>query len=154
MLRSLSKPWRPQVIALRASKNLENLSLEELVGILKKGKSLILTVQKPKKTSLSKALKVYSDGKVKARSFTKKKKKDKSPIICYECKKPRHFKSECTDLEKNKDKKKKLFVKKKGKKEDDDEEEEQANLCLMVEAIFEVSEAKQEEVDYNDLNSL
>lgn len=84
-------------------------------------------------------IKVYSDGKVKARSFTKKKKKDKSPIICYECKKPRHFKSECTDLEKNKDKKKKLFVKKKGKKglmsmqedlddtssgEDDDEEEE------------------------------
>ena len=35
--------------------------------------------------------------------------KEKSLIICYECKKPGHFKSECPDLEKPKDKKKKFF---------------------------------------------
>jgi len=40
------------------------------------------------------------------RSFHKKK---KSSIIYYECKKPRHFKSKCHDLEKPKDKKKKFF---------------------------------------------
>uniref|UniRef100_A0A151UIK3 UBN2 domain-containing protein n=2 Tax=Cajanus cajan TaxID=3821 RepID=A0A151UIK3_CAJCA len=35
LLRSLSRKWRPQVTALRASKDLEKLSLEELVGLLK-----------------------------------------------------------------------------------------------------------------------
>nr|KYP75569.1 hypothetical protein KK1_019760 [Cajanus cajan] len=35
LLHSLPRKWRPQVIALRASKNLEKLSLEELIGLLK-----------------------------------------------------------------------------------------------------------------------
>jgi len=35
--------------------------------------------------------------------------REKSPIIFYECKKPRHFKLECPDLEKPKDMKKKFF---------------------------------------------
>uniref|UniRef100_A0A151UIH4 Retrovirus-related Pol polyprotein from transposon TNT 1-94 n=1 Tax=Cajanus cajan TaxID=3821 RepID=A0A151UIH4_CAJCA len=35
LLHSLPKKWRPQVTALRASKDLEKLSLEELVGLLK-----------------------------------------------------------------------------------------------------------------------
>ncbi|XP_020208876.1 uncharacterized protein LOC109793815 [Cajanus cajan] len=35
LLRSLPRKWRPQVTALRASKNLEKLSLEELIGLLK-----------------------------------------------------------------------------------------------------------------------
>nr|KYP32546.1 hypothetical protein KK1_046742 [Cajanus cajan]KYP32549.1 hypothetical protein KK1_046745 [Cajanus cajan]KYP32551.1 hypothetical protein KK1_046747 [Cajanus cajan] len=71
MLRSLPRKWRPQVIALRASKNLEKLSLEELIGLLKvhelelqqddtrrKQKSIALNVKKTKYTpSSSKALK-------------------------------------------------------------------------------------------------
>nr|KYP37610.1 hypothetical protein KK1_041181 [Cajanus cajan] len=70
-LRSLPKKWRPQVTALRASKNLEKLSLEEFIGLLKvrelelqqddagrKQKSIALNVQKTKSTpSSSKALK-------------------------------------------------------------------------------------------------
>ena len=43
-----------------------------------------------------------------------KKDKDKSSIVCYECKMPRHLKSECPELEKSQDKKK--FVKTKEKK--------------------------------------
>ncbi|XP_020209039.1 uncharacterized protein LOC109793975 [Cajanus cajan] len=35
LLHSLPKKWRPQVTTLRASKNLEKLSLEELIGLLK-----------------------------------------------------------------------------------------------------------------------
>ncbi|XP_020237332.1 uncharacterized protein LOC109817258 [Cajanus cajan] len=35
LLRNLPRKWRPQVTALRASKNLEKLSLEELIGLLK-----------------------------------------------------------------------------------------------------------------------
>nr|KYP57965.1 hypothetical protein KK1_004253 [Cajanus cajan] len=59
LLCSLPRKWSPQVIALRASKNLEKLSLEELIGLLKvhelelqhddaerKQKSIALNVQK------------------------------------------------------------------------------------------------------------
>jgi len=35
ILRSLSRKWRPQVIALRALKNPDSMSLEEMVGTLK-----------------------------------------------------------------------------------------------------------------------
>lgn len=69
ILRSLPRQWRPQETALRASKNLDNLSIEELIGILKvqkielqqdnegnKGKSLALIVHKTKKPSSSKSL--------------------------------------------------------------------------------------------------
>nr|KYP57053.1 hypothetical protein KK1_003307 [Cajanus cajan] len=35
LLRSLPRKWRPQVTTLRASKNLEKLSLEELIGLIK-----------------------------------------------------------------------------------------------------------------------
>uniref|UniRef100_A0A151UHV3 Retrovirus-related Pol polyprotein from transposon TNT 1-94 n=1 Tax=Cajanus cajan TaxID=3821 RepID=A0A151UHV3_CAJCA len=35
LLRSLPRKWRQQVTAMRASKNLEKLSLEELIGLLK-----------------------------------------------------------------------------------------------------------------------
>uniref|UniRef100_A0A151UF84 Retrovirus-related Pol polyprotein from transposon TNT 1-94 n=1 Tax=Cajanus cajan TaxID=3821 RepID=A0A151UF84_CAJCA len=66
LLRSLPRKWRPQVTALRASKNLKNLSLEEIIGLLKvhelelqqddagrKLKSIALSVQKTKSTPLS-----------------------------------------------------------------------------------------------------
>nr|KYP37787.1 hypothetical protein KK1_040996 [Cajanus cajan] len=70
-LRSLHTKWRPQGTALKASKNLEKLSLEELIGLLKvhelelqqddarrKQKSITLNIQKTKSTPLSlKALK-------------------------------------------------------------------------------------------------
>lgn len=65
----MPRQWRPQETALRASKNLDNLSIEELIGILKvqkielqqdnegnKGKSLALIVHKTKKPSSSKSL--------------------------------------------------------------------------------------------------
>nr|KYP31693.1 hypothetical protein KK1_047847 [Cajanus cajan]KYP40208.1 hypothetical protein KK1_038464 [Cajanus cajan] len=59
LLCSLLRKWRPQVTALRASKNLENLSLKELIRLLKvhelelqqddagrKQKSIALSVKK------------------------------------------------------------------------------------------------------------
>ena len=66
---STSRKWRPEVIALRAIKNLDSMSLEELVGIhkthekelahdegTKKRKSLVLMIQRPKHNSTSKEL--------------------------------------------------------------------------------------------------
>jgi len=42
----------------------------------------------------------------KWKNSSRRMSKDKSSIICYKCKKPRHFKSECPELEKGQDKKK------------------------------------------------
>lgn len=72
--------------------------------------------------------------------FLKEKDKDHSPMICYECKKPKPFMFECPELEKTKEKKNKPFFMKKKKglmstwedmatmssKEEGDEE---ANVC-------------------------
>ncbi|KAH1069198.1 hypothetical protein GYH30_006691 [Glycine max] len=97
--------------------------------------------------------------------FKERKDKENSSIICYECKKPGHFKSECPNLEKSKDKKK--YYKSKEKKglmstwEDlddtlsDEEGEEEANLCLMANTTFRESKSDQkDEVDFNDPKSL
>jgi len=67
ILRSLSRKWRLQVTTLRTIKNLNSMTLEDLVGILKvyekklaqdegtkKGKSLALTVQRPNHNYVSK----------------------------------------------------------------------------------------------------
>ena len=68
--------------------------------------------------------------------YSKEKDKDQ-PLICYECKKLRHFKSECPQLKKDpkKYKKKAMMATWSGSDESSSEEEdsnEQANLCLMA----------------------
>ena len=65
------------------------------------------------------------------------KKKDKQSLICYECKKPGHFRSECPQLKKGpkKYKKKAMMATWSRSDESSSEEEnsnEQANLCLMA----------------------
>ncbi|RDY07093.1 hypothetical protein CR513_08829, partial [Mucuna pruriens] len=79
--------------------------------------------------------------------------KDKSQVVCYECKKLGNLKSECPSLEKEKEKKKSFFKKKKGLMatwEDLDlsffeEEDKEANICLMTDTT-----SKDEEKE-NDL---
>ncbi|KAK8568978.1 hypothetical protein V6N12_007511 [Hibiscus sabdariffa] len=66
----------------------------------------------------------------------KHKEEDKDQLICYECKRPGHIRTECPQL------KKKIFVKKKKVKaqiatwsdeeSSDEKEQEVANLCLMA----------------------
>nr|KYP76418.1 hypothetical protein KK1_020660 [Cajanus cajan] len=68
--------------------------------------------------------------------------RDKAQPLCYECKKPRHYKTECPELEKEKEKEKKKSTLHKMKKammatwEDLDttssKDDEQANICLMA----------------------
>ncbi|RDY00816.1 hypothetical protein CR513_15946, partial [Mucuna pruriens] len=70
ILQSLPRQWRPQVTALKVSKDLKKLPMEELLGTLKvhqielnkdegqrKGKSIALNTQKVSKGSSSKAFK-------------------------------------------------------------------------------------------------
>lgn len=93
-----------------------------------------------------------------------KKDKDKNSIICYECKKPGHFKFECPKLEKGQGKKKHYKTKEKEglmitwEDLDDtssDEDDEEANICLMADTTLEESKSDQEdEVNFNDPESL
>ncbi|KAL5131240.1 hypothetical protein HKD37_12G034160 [Glycine soja] len=169
------------------------MTLKELLGILKvyeqelaqdegtkKGQSLALTIQRPKRNSASKKLSSKalaindalekefddddSDSEDDELSLTTRKirkmwknknsskfsglskrsfhKKEKSPIICYKCKKSEHFKSECLDHEKPKDKKNKFFKSKKKSlmstwedlddSSSDEDSEKETNLCLMA----------------------
>ena len=86
--------------------------------------------------------------------------KDKSPIICYECKKPRHIKAECPSLNKEKEKNRFFLKKKRGlmatwedldlsSTDYEEEAEEEANLCLMASTF---SEEEKDEVTNSDLN--
>ncbi|KAL3019239.1 hypothetical protein AAZX31_05G071900 [Glycine max] len=191
-----SKVKHNKLSLLTSIKNLDSMTLEELVGILKvheqelaqdegikKGKLLALIAQRPKcnfvsKESSSVALVVDDTSKEESndddsdeedeelslitrkikkmwknknssrfKSSSKRSvhKKEKSPDICYECKKLGYFKSECSDLEKLEDKKKKFFKSKKKSLmstwEDlddsscNEDNEEEANLCLMADVF-------------------
>ncbi|RDX91274.1 hypothetical protein CR513_26768, partial [Mucuna pruriens] len=114
--------------------------MEELLGTLKvheielneyegqrKGKSITLKAQKAQKGSSSKAFKVEESNEEaskeegsnkeehsfisrKIHSMYTKEVKDKSQVMCYEDKKPRHFKSKHPSLKKEKEKEKKNFL--------------------------------------------
>ncbi|KAL5165727.1 hypothetical protein HKD37_18G050806 [Glycine soja] len=122
-----SSKWRPQVTTLRALKTLDTMSHEEPVGTLK-GKSLALSAQKAKKApsseesssrplskSVSKALSMENSSEEEfdeddelAFISTKIRKmcKNKSGSRLKKSSKKNlgHFKSECLELEKSKDK--------------------------------------------------
>ncbi|RDX90705.1 hypothetical protein CR513_27408, partial [Mucuna pruriens] len=96
-------------------------------------------------------------------SYTKEV-KGKSQVLCYECKKPRHFKSKCLSLEKEKEKNKKNTFFKKKKclmeiKEDialssSKKDDEEANICLMVDIASEGEEDDQETKELSKANTL
>ncbi|RDY06939.1 hypothetical protein CR513_09012, partial [Mucuna pruriens] len=134
ILRSLSRRWRPQVIALRASKGLKKLPMEELLVTLKAPKGSTSKAFKAKEScgntsdedcydedQLFISRKIQSMWKHKRRlkwknNFRKhtKEMKDKMQVVCYKCKKPGYFKFKFPNLEKEEEKeKKKLFIKKK-----------------------------------------
>nr|KYP54685.1 hypothetical protein KK1_000880 [Cajanus cajan]KYP54689.1 hypothetical protein KK1_000884 [Cajanus cajan]KYP54693.1 hypothetical protein KK1_000889 [Cajanus cajan] len=108
LLRSLPRKWRPRVTALRASKNLEKLSLEELIGLLKVHE---LELQQDGARRKQKSIALRSHW----RKFNKTP-RDKVQPICFECKKPGHYKTECPELEKEKEKEKKKMTFHKKKK--------------------------------------
>ena len=88
------------------------------------------------------------------------KTKDKSPIICYESKKPGHIKDECPSLNKEKEKKRFFPKKKRGlmatwedldlsSADDEEEAEEEANICFMASTY---SDEEEDEVTSSDFN--
>ncbi|KAH9792871.1 hypothetical protein KPL71_004323 [Citrus sinensis] len=160
IIRSIPKEWRPKRTAIEEAKNLNTLSLDDLIG------SLIsyeedLAVEKgdeeKKKTIATKASKYESDEESeqddeelamlarrfrnffkkteerrKFRSFKNQREK-KEVITCYECKKPDHIRSECPLI--NKLKKKAMVATWDDSKEDSSDEkglQEVSNLALMA----------------------
>uniref|UniRef100_A0A0R0G441 Uncharacterized protein n=1 Tax=Glycine max TaxID=3847 RepID=A0A0R0G441_SOYBN len=134
ILRSLSRKWRPLVTTLRAIKNLDSMTLEELVKILKvhkqdlaqdngikKGKSLSKTKMQPCiqgviVQSLCQKSERYGETRTPPGSTNHPKDpstRKRKVQIYYKYKKLGHFMSKCPNLAKPKDKKKKFFKSKK-----------------------------------------
>ena len=160
IIRSLPMEWKPKRTAIEEDKDLNTLPTDDLIGsfiyceedlVAEKGNE-----EKKKKKITLKASKHESDEESElddedmamiARRFRKifkktserkrfrnykNQKEKKEPITCYECKKPRHIRSECPLL--NKLKKKAMVATWDDSDEetcDDEEQQEMSNLALM-----------------------
>ncbi|KAH9697863.1 hypothetical protein KPL71_023789 [Citrus sinensis] len=160
IIRSLPKEWRPKQTAIEEAKNLNILPIDDLIGSLISYEEDFAAErgnEEKKKNIALKATKYESDGESEPdddelvmlarrfRKFFKKtgdrrkfrnlknQKEKKEVIICYECKKPGHIKSECPLL--NKLKKKAMVATWDDSDEDSSDEEESqevSNLALMA----------------------
>ena len=163
LLNALSSEWKIKVIAIEKAKNLTTTPLDEIVGSLlthemnearrkegtiKKDKSIALQAQESSSDDeedialLSRKIPQILRGRRKFGNTSK---------VCYECRKPGHFKDECPTLKKEEnekmvkkptckgDKKKKAFKatwsdssEGENNREEGDEVSEEVNLCLMA----------------------
>ena len=163
LLNALSSEWKIKVIAIEEAKNLTTTPLDEIVGSLlthemnearrsegtmKKEKSIALQAQE---SSSDDDEDVALLSKKIARMLRGRRKFGNTSKVCYECRKPGHFKDECPNLKKKEenekmkkkpmwrgDKKKKAFKatwSDSSEGEDNEEGEEareEVNLCLMA----------------------
>ncbi|GAV85129.1 LOW QUALITY PROTEIN: zf-CCHC domain-containing protein/UBN2 domain-containing protein, partial [Cephalotus follicularis] len=162
ILRCLPRTWMPKVTAIEEAKNLNVLALEDLLGSLMTHE---LSMQKKdddeeneKKKKKIVALKSSQtedseDDDDEELAFITRSKLEE--IICFECNKLGHYKSNCPRL------KKKYLYKKKKKamiatwdnsdesSSDEDSNEEVAQIALM--ALEEQEEEESDEVTYDEL---
>ena len=117
LLNALSSEWKIKVIAIEEAKNLTTTPLDEIVGSLlthemnevrrnegkmKKDKSIALQAQESSShhdediTLLSRKI---------ARMLKGRRKFGNTSKVCYECRKPGHFKDECPTLKKEENEK-------------------------------------------------
>ena len=164
LLNALSSEWKIKVIAIEEAKNLTTTPLDEIVGSLlthemnevrrnegtiNKDNSIALQAQE---SSSDDDEDVALLSRKIARMLRGRRKFGSTSKVCYECRKPGHFKDECPNLKKKEenkkmkkkptwrgDKKKKAFKatwSDSSEGEDNEEEggeaSEEVNLCLMA----------------------
>ncbi|GAV62883.1 zf-CCHC domain-containing protein/UBN2 domain-containing protein, partial [Cephalotus follicularis] len=153
ILRCLPISWMPKVTAIEEAKNLNVLALEDLLGSLMTHE---LSMQNKDDDEEKEKKKKKTFGGRPNKKFHQKGEASKlEEIICFECNKPGHYKSDCPRL------KKKDLVKKKKKamiatwddsdesSSDEDSNEEVAQIALM--ALEEEEEEESDEVTYDEL---
>ncbi|GAV80951.1 LOW QUALITY PROTEIN: zf-CCHC domain-containing protein/UBN2 domain-containing protein, partial [Cephalotus follicularis] len=153
ILRCLPKSWKPKVTAIEKGKNLTILSLEDLLGLMTHELSMQKKDDEEEKEKKKKIVALKSS-LIKDSEDNDESEDKLEEIICFECNKPGHYKSDCPRL-----KKKDLLKKKKkamiatwddsDKSSSDEENEEVAQLALM--ALEEEEEEENDEVSYDEL---
>ncbi|GJV49203.1 zf-CCHC domain-containing protein [Tanacetum coccineum] len=146
-LRALHPKWRAKVTAIKESKNLTTLSLDELIGNFKVYEEVI-----------KKDYETVKRKKEQSRSIALKARKESSERKCFKCGDPNHLVGECPKLSRYQNQK--AFVGGSWSDSDEDEEEKTNDeKCLMAKASNEVlSETEyfsddQSSLDKNDLDS-
>ena len=194
ILNILSKEWEAKVTAIEEAKGESMQSVASLFGSLseyesklkfkreleevgeKKKKSLALTTTKVERQEedddefddeemglIIRRFKKFYKGQG-FRNSQRGGRKETKEIICYECGKPGHIKSECPEtLQKNKEKRKsKSFNRKKAfvsaiwgdsSSDEESDDEEVANICLVAQEEIEEEEVSDSEPTYDELQS-
>ncbi|GAV61536.1 zf-CCHC domain-containing protein/UBN2 domain-containing protein [Cephalotus follicularis] len=183
ILRYLPKSWTPKVTTIEEAKDLSTLPLEQLLGSLmahettmknhecvetKKKKTIALRASKEESesdedsdmdliiTQFKKFLKSQKGKKAFKKYPQKEESSKKDELICYECKKPGHFKSDCPSIKKKEQFKKSNEHSKKKKamidtwddsnelSSDEESDGEVANIAFMA-----IEEEEEDEVQFS-----
>ncbi|GAV81330.1 zf-CCHC domain-containing protein/UBN2 domain-containing protein, partial [Cephalotus follicularis] len=148
-LRCLPRSWMPKVTAIEEAKNLNVLPLEDLLGSV-----MTHELSMQKKDDDEEKEKNKKIVALKSKIYQKGESSKKEEVICFECNKPGHYKSDCPRLKKKEStKKKKAMVATWDDSDesslDEDTREQVAQLALMA---FEEEEGEEsEEVTYDEL---
>ncbi|KAL5569375.1 hypothetical protein UlMin_025950 [Ulmus minor] len=158
LLRSLPKQWEAKVTAIQEAKDLSKLPLDELIGSLMTHEITMnqnledgVKTEKEKNLAFSSSTS-YDDGEKdiallakRFKFFLKYDRKNRrkfikevdehpkqSEVICYECNKPGHYRSECPQLKQGRKKAMLATWDDSNSSDSESEKDECANVCFMT----------------------
>ncbi|GAV73883.1 LOW QUALITY PROTEIN: zf-CCHC domain-containing protein/UBN2 domain-containing protein, partial [Cephalotus follicularis] len=168
ILRCLPRIWMPKVTAIEEAKDLKTFPLEDLLDSLMTHELSIIKKDNEEEKEKEKkivALKSSANEEIEGDSdqemalITRRFKKFLASepskieeIICYECNKPGHYKSDCPRLKKKEQVKKKKAMIATWEDSDDSSSEEEANEEVAQLALMAIEEEEDcDEVTYDEL---
>ncbi|KAL5548818.1 hypothetical protein UlMin_004049 [Ulmus minor] len=158
ILRSLPKQWEAKVTAIQEAKDLSKLPLDELIGSLmtheitmNQNLEDVVKTEKEKNLTFSSSTSyddVEKDIAFLAKKFKKNLKHDRknrrkwmkeidehpkpSEVVCYECNKPGHYKSECPQQKQGRKKAMMATWDDSDSSDSESDKDERANVCFMT----------------------